>query len=64
MNGWQFEQAEGGLWHWLFIDPQGFRETKNSTRGFATLVECLKDAERHGYDPDEPTPAVWADFRE
>ena len=64
MNGWSFEETPDGVWQWCFIDPQGFRETQVSTQTFPTLVECIQDAKRHGYDPDERGPPVWTDFRE
>jgi hypothetical protein len=48
MEGWQFGNAPDG-WTWRYVHPESGEE-KKSTRAFATLHECIKDARSNGYD--------------
>jgi hypothetical protein len=47
MNGWAFTKARDG-WRWLWVDGGG-NLVKASARPLRSLVECVRDAMKHGY---------------
>ena len=44
---WSFFEGANGSWTWFVERPEG--GSGGSERGFATLKDCIADAERHGY---------------
>ena len=52
MNGWQFARAPQG-WEWHRLGENG-QPRMNRSRAFASLLECLEDATRHGYSVSVP----------
>jgi hypothetical protein len=47
VNGWAFTKARDG-WRWLSIDTAG-NLVKTSPRPLRSLIECVRDAMKHGY---------------
>ena len=45
--GWEFVRVREG-WEWHRLGVRGQLDV-DSSRVFATLLECLEDAKRHGY---------------
>lgn len=45
--GWEFARVRDG-WEWQRLGTHGQLHVDRS-RVFATLLECLEDAKRHGY---------------
>jgi hypothetical protein len=52
---WVFRQNTAGHWTWSRNSPSGEPLT-GSYRSFDTREECVDDARRFGYRPDEPDP--------
>jgi len=49
LANWNFDKGATGRWTWSYIEPTAGRETTCSLQTFASLVECMNDATRHGY---------------
>ena len=55
MDGWAFSKGRDG-WRWYWMDGAG-NLIKSSSRPLRTLVQCVKDAMKHGYAVVLPTRA-------
>ena len=51
---WKFVRHYGRTWYWRHTLPSGTQRV--SSRVFATLEECVKDAIGHGYVPRDTEP--------
>lgn len=47
MVTWRFKST--GTWHWQRLDTLSGAVLGEAHVGFATLRECVSDAQRHGY---------------
>lgn len=49
---WEFKQEPGSSqgWRWQYVDSDTGSVLKISRTLFATLYECLSDAEKNGYE--------------
>jgi hypothetical protein len=51
MQQWQFLQDSEGRWYWICTSETS---SSQSTGRFATRVDCVADAMRHGYLGSKP----------
>ena len=49
MSDWEFTMSADGGWQWRQLTPGERHVQKSSARAFPTLLECMSDAEAHGY---------------
>jgi hypothetical protein len=61
--GWEFKQEPGAMhrWRWQYIDTRTGSVLKISATLFRTLLECVHDAEKNGYEPGRPPTSLGAD---
>jgi hypothetical protein len=55
MEGWAFTKDRDG-WRWLWLDRAG-NLVKTSSCPLRSLLECVRDAMKHGYSIVPPTRA-------
>ena len=49
IKGWAFNRMADGR-RWSYADPESGVEQKQSSQGFETILECINDATRNGYE--------------
>jgi hypothetical protein len=49
MPDWEFKMSADGAWQWRQLAAGDRRAETSSSRAFPTLLECMDDAEAHGY---------------
>ena len=49
MNSWTFSKTADGRWIWQYVNPGTGKEMKRCQKPYATLLECMNDAQRNGY---------------
>ena len=47
MDTWEFKL--NGAWYWQRVDSETHLVLEQSDEEFSTLLQCVKDAHRHGY---------------
>ncbi len=60
MNGWAFTKVRDG-WCWIWIDAAG-NVVRASGRPLRSLIECVRDAMKHGYSTTFAASALGNSF--
>ena len=63
MADWEFKMGADGAWEWRRLAPGGRDVEKISARAFPSLLECMNDAEAHGYPRDATSAQTLARLR-
>jgi hypothetical protein len=49
MADWEFKMSADGAWQWRELAAGVGRAERTASRTFSSLLECMNDAEAHGY---------------
>jgi hypothetical protein len=49
-GAWEFVINDARLWEWRTVHPTTREDVRRSAAAFETLMQCVSDAAKHGYE--------------